>query len=59
MEEPEFEAAMSAMSTNRRLYPIHSQIPPDNCDSLPRRRTCDFVERFSVGWNVLQGEEVE
>jgi hypothetical protein len=35
---------LSAPSTNRRLYAIHSQIPVDNCVTLHRRMT-------SFGWS--------
>jgi hypothetical protein len=31
MERPGFEPPLCAMSTNRRLYAIYSQIPLDNC----------------------------
>ena len=39
MERPGFEPPLCAMSTNRSLYAIYSQIPLDKCAFLHRRMT--------------------
>jgi hypothetical protein len=50
MERPGFEPPLCAMSTNRSLYAIYSQMPLDNCGRFHRRMTA-----FVLLWTLETG----